>query len=152
MASDAGNVARYLAGEPAPSMLVKGPWLERLSRDRAAGIRRYRVHLLRSPLSDYLRYECEWGYRYTSAAGEEVYILDTAEFTEPVDLPAEDFWIFDDEHVVVMDYDDGGRFVGGDLRPPDEIPVYHDRRDFALSLAVPFEQYWAEHPQYWRHI
>ncbi len=34
--------------------------------------------MLRTPLSDYLRYECEWGYTYNVTAGEDVRILDLA--------------------------------------------------------------------------
>src|SRR6266536_4703972 len=108
--SDAGNVARYLAGEPAPSMDVKGPWLQRLERERMEGKRRTRVHVLHSPLSDYLRYECEWGYVYTAAAGEEIHILDLAEVPRPADIVDEDFLLLDDAHVVVVHYDEDDRF------------------------------------------
>jgi hypothetical protein len=52
--------------------------MDYLKAEEAAGIRRYRVHFLTSPIGDYLRYECEWGYAYTTAAGEEVTILDIA--------------------------------------------------------------------------
>src|SRR6266508_4138307 len=64
--SDQQNVERYLAGDPAPSWADGDEWMEQLTRERAEGKRRYRVHVLESPLSDYLRYECEWGYAYTS--------------------------------------------------------------------------------------
>jgi hypothetical protein len=148
--SDAGNVARYLAGEEVPSLVVKGPWLEHLARERAQGIRRHRVHVVVSPLSDYLRYECEWGYTYTSAAGEEIYILDVGETPAPEGLPDHDFWIFDDGHVVVMDYDDTDRLRGAEVLPESELPRYRHHRDLALSRAVPFEAYWSAHPQYLR--
>jgi hypothetical protein len=148
--TDAGNVARYLAGEEVPSFVVKGPWLEHLARERSHGIRRFRVHVVESPLSDYLRYECEWGYAYTTAAGEEIYILDLAETPAPAGLPDHDFWIFDDTHVVVMDYDDTDRFRAAEILPEVELPRYRHYRDLALSRAVPFETYWAAHPQYRR--
>jgi len=69
---DGGDVARYLRGEPEPDSQRKGAWLERLRAERAAGKTRSRVHVLRSPLSDYLRYECEWGCLLNVAAGEDV--------------------------------------------------------------------------------
>jgi len=148
--SDAGNVARYLAGEPAPSMAVKGPWLRRLERERAEGKRRTRVHVLRGPLSEYLRYECEWGYRYTAAAGEEIYILDLAERPGPDELIDEDFLLLDDRYVMLVRYDDEDRFVGGDPLPAIELTRYRRCRDAVLAAAVPFGDYWAAHPQYWR--
>lgn len=148
--SDAGNVARYLAGEPAPSMAVKGPWLRRLERERAEGKRRSRVHVVRGPLTDYLRYECEWGYAYTAAAGEEIHILDLAETPKPPGLLDEDFLLLNDEYVLVMRYDSAGRFVGAEPRPAVDLPVYRRCRDSALAVAVAFGAYWDSHPQHWR--
>jgi hypothetical protein len=150
VASDAGNVARYLAGDPAPSMSVKGPWLERLARERSEGKRRTRVHIFSGPPSDYLRYECEWGYAFTSAAGEEIYLLDLAERPRPDGLIDEDFLILNDRHVVVVHYDDDDRFVGGEPVAPDALPRYQRCRDAAFGAAQPFREYWTNHPQYHR--
>src|SRR5690349_21452596 len=68
--SDGGDVARYLRGEPAPHAGRKNPWLEELAAERRAGRSRSRVHVLATPLGDYLRYECEWGYVLNVQAGE----------------------------------------------------------------------------------
>ncbi len=148
--SDAGNVARFLDGVAAPSMAVKGPWLRRLEREYAEGKRRTRVHVWTGPISDYLRYECEWGYVYTSAVGEEVRILDLAETPKPSGLLHEDFLLLDDRHVVATRYDAAGRFLGAEVRPAVELPAYRHCRDVALAASVPFSDYWASHPQYWR--
>lgn len=148
--TDAGNVARYLGGEPAPSMAVKGPWLERLRQERVEGRHRSRVHIVHSPLSDYLRYEFEWGYTYTVAAGEEISILDLATTTRPTDVPDEDFLILDDVHVVLMHYDRDDRFVGAEPLPRSDLATYRRRRDAAWAVAVPFDAYWAGRPQDWR--
>jgi hypothetical protein len=148
--SDAGNVARYLAGEPAPSMAVKGPWLRRLEQERAAGKRRTRAHVLHSPLSDYLRYECEWGYAYTAAAGEEIFILDLAEVPRPDGLVDADFLLLDDAEVVLVHYNEDDQFIGAEPRPSAEVSTYRRCRDAAIAAAVSFGDYWASHSQYWR--
>jgi hypothetical protein len=148
--SDQENVERYLAGGPAPSWADGDEWMEQLAQERVAGKRRYRVHVLKSPLSDYLRYECEWGYVYTSRAGEEIYILDLAETPRPDGLINEDFWLLDDEHVLVMRYDPEGRLLGGEPRTAADAPRYRHCRDVALAHAQPFGRYWDEHPQFWR--
>ena len=148
--TDQGNVERYLAGGPAPSWAEGGEWMEQLARERTEGKRNYRVHVLASPLSDYLRYECEWGYVFTSQAGEEVYILDTAETPRPAGLIEEDFWLLDDAHVLVMRYDAEGRLLGGEPLPASETGRYRRCRQIAMAHAVPFGGYWAEHPQFWR--
>lgn len=148
--SDRDNVERYLSGGPAPYWADGDPWMDKLARDRAEGKRNYRVHVVRGPLSDYLRYECEWGYVYTSRAGEDIYILDLAEVPRPDGLIDEDFYLVDDEHVLVMRYDAEGHVLGGEPRPASEAPRYRRCRDVAMAHAVPFSKYWAEHPQYWR--
>jgi hypothetical protein len=148
--SDEGNLERYLAGERGPSWAEGGDWMDHLAQEEASGIRRYRVHVITGPLSGYLRYECEWGYAYTSKAGEEVFILDTAEIPRPDGIVDEDFWLYDDTHVVRMRYDPAGRFLTAEALPESEAPRYRRRRDTALNAAVPFEDYWQRHPEYWR--
>jgi hypothetical protein len=149
--SDGGDVARYLRGEPEPDPERKGAWLARLRDERAAGKFRQRVHVLRSPLSDYLRYECEWGYVPNVAAGEDVRILDLAEQPRPAGLDIDhDFWLLDDQAVVRMHYDPAGRFTGAEILTEADLPRYRAARDAALSAAEPFTSYWQRHTEYHR--
>ncbi|WP_187369578.1 DUF6879 family protein [Fodinicola acaciae] len=53
-----------------------------------------RVHVIRRPLTDYLRFELA-AYRYNVAAGEDVRILDVTDRPNP-GLPDQDFWMFDE--------------------------------------------------------
>jgi hypothetical protein len=145
--SDQDNVRQYLAGNKGPSWADGDDWMDYLIAEKQQGIRRYRVHVLASPIGPYLRYECEWGYAYTTAAGEEVYVLDTTETPRPVGLPSEEFWLYDDRHVVIMDYDDHGRFVTARALPESETERYRHYRDLAMSAAVPFVDWWARHPE-----
>lgn len=145
--SDADNVRRYLAGLDGPSWAQGDDWMDQLGDERRLGIRRYRVHIWQSPIGEYLRYECEWGYAYTTKAGEEVYILDTAETPRPPGLPDTEFWLYDDRHVVLMHYDDQGRFIDAEALPETETPRYLRYRDLAMTAAVPFGDWWARHPE-----
>jgi hypothetical protein len=148
--TDGGDLARYLHGEPAPAP-EREHWLDRLRREHQAGILNHRVHVLSTPLTDYLRYECEWGYLLTSAAGEEVRILDLAERPAPRNLLDHDFWLIDDRHAVRMHYDEHGRFIGAD--PVDDgahLARYQRARDAAVAAAEPFGTWWSRHPEEWR--
>lgn len=148
---DGADVARYLRGEPEPDPQRKGAWLARLRAEQAAGKARQRVHVLRSPLSDYLRYECEWGYLPNVAAGEDVRILDQAERPHPAALDVDhDFWLLDDQVIVRMHYDEHGRFLGAEVLDGTELPRYRATRDTALEAAEPFTSYWNRHPEYYR--
>lgn len=148
--SDGGDVARYLAGEPAPDISRKGPYLTRLRSERIEGRLRRRVHVVRSPLSPYLRYECEWGYGPNAEAGEDIRILDLAERPLPSSLVGieHDFWLMDSQTVIRLFYDGDGRFSRAEVLAPDELPRYLAARDSALAAAEPFPDWWRRHPQF----
>jgi len=148
--SDGEDYRRYVAGLPGPTMSRKQPWLDTLRVERERGLYQHRVHVWRSPLTDYLRYECEWGYAYNAEAGEDIRVLDTAELTRPAAVIDEDFWLIDDTYVVKMHYDPEGRLLGGSIAEPHEIQRYGDARDAAWQAAVPFVDYWNRHREYWR--
>lgn len=152
VASDGGDLARYLAGEDAPDATRKNAWLDELRADTAAGKRWQWVHVVRGPLSDYLRYEFEWGYAVNIHAGAEVRILDLAECPRPAGLLDEDFWLLDDDGVLVMRYDARGRFLGAESTALAELARYRRARDVAWQAATPFADYWAAHPGYHRQV
>jgi hypothetical protein len=148
--SDGEDYRRYVAGLPGPTMSRKEPWLDTLRAEHERGLYQHRVHVWRGPLTDYLRYECEWGYAYNADAGEDIRILDTSEQGKPTAVLDEDFWLIDDTHVVKMHYDPEGRLLGGSIGEPGEIQRYRDARDAAWPVAVPFVDYWNRHRQFWR--
>jgi hypothetical protein len=134
---------RFLAGEPVDPGII-APWLDRVAAVTAAGRRMERVHVVTEPLSDYLRFEMD-GYRFTVAAGEDVRILPRPA-ARALELPGEDFWLFDDGPVARMHYDRYGSFLGADLvEEPDLVASYTRWRDVALQAATPYVQYVAEH-------
>lgn len=146
--SDGEDYGRFLRGEGTPAPERKQPWLDRLRREAADGILNHRVHVLRTPLTDYLRYECEWGYVLNAQAGEDIRILDLAEHAMPAVLVERDFWLIDDKHAIAMYYDKAGRFLGA--KPVDDPTPYRQTRDALVSSAEPFPSWWARHGEEWR--
>lgn len=137
---------RYLAGESSPT----STWHEVIRAEVARGLHTYRVHVVQSPLTDYLRYECEWGYLINGAAGERVRIIDTAEQDKPDVIPDEDFWLIGDERLVLMHYNPDGTFRGASIGPAELISQYIAAREAAWSAGRDFTDYWHRHPQYHR--
>lgn len=148
--TDRGDFPRYVAGEPGPDMGRKGRWLDFLREQRAKGVNRHRVRVLRTPLSDYDRYACEWGYAYNVPAGDDTRILDLSERELPAAVLDHDFWLVDDEYPVRMHYDDVGRFLGATVIDPAGVGEYQAARDAAWRAAEPFEGWWGRHPEYHR--
>jgi hypothetical protein len=118
------------------------PWLMRVRHFRSTGRWIGRVHVVRQPLTDYLRYEFAV-YAHTVRAGEDVRILDLTGREDP-DLPAQDFWLFDDSRVVRMDYDADGHQMGRELLEEIDPAEYVAWKRRALELAVPFLNYRAK--------
>jgi hypothetical protein len=112
-------------------------WLAFIARSVGAGRSVERVHVVTHPLSDYLRFELAC-YLENEAAGERVGIAVRDE-ASPLPELVEDFWLFDDEHVFVMQYDANGRFLGAE--PAADPARYRTLRERAQAAAVPLSRY-----------
>lgn len=145
--SDGGDFARYLAGEAAPDPARKAGWHEKLRADRERGVRRWRVHVITEPLTDYLRFEIEWAH-LRNAHLEDIRVLTRDRF--PSGAGVGDFWLVDGDHPVLMHYDSAGRFTGAELAPGSTAARYRLIRDAAWEAAEPVTAWWAAHPQYHR--
>ncbi|GAA0620147.1 hypothetical protein GCM10010174_43320 [Kutzneria viridogrisea] len=115
------------------------PWLVRIRAYRDSGRRVIRVHVVTPPLTDYLRYEFA-GYAYSVEAGEEIHILDPAD-SSGMELPKQDFWLFDRKQVVLMHYGEDGTQLGRELLEGIDPAEYVRWRDLTLANSVPFEEY-----------
>jgi hypothetical protein len=114
-------------------------WLTRLRHFQQTGRWVGRVHVLSRPLTNYLRYEFAV-YGFTVEVGEDVRILDVTDVSNP-GLPKQDFWLFDESAVVIMDYDDKDNQLGRELLEHVDPAPYVAWKRLALDLAVPFISY-----------
>jgi hypothetical protein len=146
---DARGFAGWQRGEPQPDWDVKRPWLNQVRSDSDAGITRRRVRVVRGPLTEYERYECQWGYIPLVEHGEDIRILDLTETPFPL-APVGDFSVFDDVHVIRMDYDPAGVFRGAWVVGERDAPFYTALRDLLWHVAEPFPAWWARHPEHHR--
>ncbi|MFD5191340.1 DUF6879 family protein [Streptomyces sp. NPDC058357] len=146
--SRSGSVDAYrlfLDGQPKPEG-YNADWLDEVRGHVDAGRRLYRVHVLTRPLTPYLRFELGWGYRTNATAGEEFFILDVTQLSNPL-KGVGDFWLFDSVTAAPMRYSDGGKFLGADVLSEDQGEQYAKYRDTALAHAVPFADWWAEYAE-----
>jgi hypothetical protein len=145
--SDAGEFAQFLRGESGPDLVGKAAWLDGLRADHAAGRGWRYVHVLRRPLTDYLRYELDWCYRPNADAGMDIRILDLAEAGLPDSLlRAGDFFVIDGDTVVRMHYDQANDFAGAEIVNQNPA-VYVAHSELLWTLAEPFATWWARHPE-----
>lgn len=142
--SDGDDFGRYLRGEPEPSSEAKGPWRDRLRSDTEAGRRWRKVHLVGSPITDYERYEFEWGFAYNVTAGEQIRIGELS----PALRRVGDYFVLDHHHVIRSHYDGDGRFVGATVA--DDPAPFIALADLLWERAQDFSTWWDQHQEYHR--
>lgn len=142
-ASDGGDFARFLDGAPEPT--EGAAWHDRLREDTVAGKAWAKVHVVvGGELSDYERYEFEWGFTRTVAAGERVRIYDA----DPGELDGlADFFVVDHQHVVRSVYSDNDRFVYAQPIVGPDAASYLLHARFLWDGAIDFRTWWAAHPE-----
>jgi hypothetical protein len=72
-------------------------------------------------------------------AGEDIRILDVTNLD--LDLPTQDFWLFDDATVVDLNFAPDGSLVNRDQREDPHLTRYRRWRDLALAHAVPLSEW-----------
>jgi hypothetical protein len=134
--------ARYLAGEPLPNVPEMEDWLDLVRRAVAQGKVFERVRVLPDPLTPYARFEIDWGYLYNATAGERIAVAPASAWAK-TSTKSGDFWLFDDEIVFAMEYDDAGAWLGTKRKPISELPTYQLIRDNARRYSIPLAAYLA---------
>ncbi len=151
VAADGSDYRRYLDGERSWTVERKQPWLDVLAAEKAAGRYRHRVRIVSRPVSDYTRYECEWGYAPNVAAGEDIRIIDLGERALPsgAGLVDGDWWFVTDaaeiSRMVVMHYGPDGQFDGAEEATAATVERARAARDLLWSAAEPFGAWWERH-------
>ena len=151
--AEGSDFARYLAGEVAPTPERRQRWLSRLADEVARGLRRRRVHAVHLPLSDYLRFECEWSYALNPYEDIRILELDNrADLVEHlIEAAGGDFFLADDAHLIRLRYTADNQPLGAEAdSSPEQVAVYRDIAARLWSAAVPFARWWAAHPQFHR--
>ncbi|GAA1718884.1 hypothetical protein GCM10009765_79110 [Fodinicola feengrottensis] len=136
---ESGPFDLFLAGEP-DDFAWHQPYL-RLVRDAtAAGKGVARVRVVTVPHVDYTR----WGMtvaEHNIAAGEDIRWL-PRHLPDTGTLPTDDFWLFDDEHVVFTIFEPSGRFAGGaSTTDPVIVDYCRTTRDRLWAQATPHADY-----------
>lgn len=138
MPREQDNLSRWRSGQPKPEG-HNAEWHERVKGYLADGKTIGRVRVIRRPLSEYIRFQLDWAIPGNIEAGEDTRILEMTELE--LDLPAHDFWLFDDQLVVDMNFNPDGTLINLDQRENPDLAMYRKWRDTALAHAVPFSEW-----------
>jgi hypothetical protein len=143
VSAEDARLRAFRDGTPRPERSVRtDPWLRRIAVSTAAGKSWSRVHLVRHPLSEYLRYELV-SYVESQAAGEEIGLVAVETYPQ---LAGPDFWLFDwdTDHpqAVVMHYTPDGRVQEREhVTDPGRVEQMNQTRAAAQDAAVALNSY-----------
>jgi len=106
----------------------------------AAGVRVQRVRIVSIPHTDYARWGLEIA-RLNAHAGEDMRYL-PRQLTKDIGLPAEDYWLLDDDMLVLSVFSEDGR-TGAFAREtsPHMLRQCLAVRDEVWARAIPYAQY-----------
>lgn len=138
MPAEEEEVRLFLAGAEKPADFNSG-WHETVRKNTTAGKIMQRIKVVHKPFTDYTRFLFEWVIVGNVAAGEDYRILDLADHV--IDIPQQDFWIFDESTVVLLNFNSNGTLRDREMVDPSRVGKYFEWRDWALKKSVPFDEY-----------
>jgi hypothetical protein len=107
-------------------------WYEFISAKVASGVKMQRVRLVTLPLTTYTRYELPY-LEAASDHGDQIYIIMDQDFRK-LTIPVQDFWLIDDLHALLMNYDDQGKYQNFQLF--ENVGPYKVIKNKLLKQAV----------------
>ena len=130
---------RFLAGERFDAAEMPGfpDWLGHVRDLTAAGRRMERVRVHQDPPTDYQRYAL-WVGQWNVEAGEVIHYTTRDRAAEVGLLPVagdDDWWLFDDARLVVMEFDTAGERTRARLAT-DEASLARARAHWELALRA----------------
>lgn len=116
-------------------------WDRMVMAHRQQGRTMRRVHTVRLPLTDYLRWELSF---HEATSHEEIRILNIDEHPEFAAIEElGDAWLFDDRVGVRLCYDEDGQVTHPELVEDDELGEYLAWRDKSWEVATPLSEFMA---------
>jgi hypothetical protein len=130
----------WLAGKPLPQPALPD-WYALVRAHVARGIRFRRVRVVSEPLAPFIRHEYEITSGLNIAAGEDVRWLPRRQARD-LCVPANDFWIFDDQLVRFHYFAGDGTFLEHELSDdPSEVTTCAEAFEAIWERAIPHSQY-----------
>lgn len=116
-------------------------WRAAVSDATHRGVRVQRARVFSTPASDYLRFEYEYTTSLNQPAGEDVRWLPRRQGTA-IALPGNDFWLFDDETLLVLHFAGNGDWEGTEIDTrPAAVNLCRNAFEEVWRQAVPHEDY-----------
>ncbi|KAB8155090.1 hypothetical protein EZY14_004190 [Kordia sp. TARA_039_SRF] len=104
-----------------------------------------RVRYIQEPLTGYLDFEINWGYKGNVKNGEQIFITNENPKDMSQSIPIlKDFWLFDNQHLFFIEYDFIGQFLGVTKLENTYLDKYLSFKENILknSIIIEKSKYW----------
>lgn len=141
-AGEEDPVPAFLTGDPRHPSAELRDWFAQIAEATAAGKSVRRVRVQQDPPTPYQQWE-RWLGQWNTAAGEDIRYLTRRRARAIGLLPAAgttDFWLFDDQWLVLMHFDQAGHRTGNEITDdPEPVERAQKLRDLAVLHGVPLD-------------
>ena len=117
-------------------------WLKKLKNKKVEGVRNINLMVIDLPLSDYLKFSVNTYLLDQKRYGRESFFIEREKVAEIV-RGVQDYWLFDNEKLLLMNYDNGGHFLSASEPMADMAIVsrYIRLKEAMLTKAMPMEKF-----------
>ncbi len=117
-------------------------WLKKLKNKKVEGVRNINLMVIDLPLSDYLKFSVNTYLLDQKRYGRESFFIEREKVAEIV-RGVQDYWLFDNEKLLLMNYDNGGHFLSASEPMTDMAIVsrYIRLKEAMLTKAMPMEKF-----------
>ncbi|MFA6375880.1 MAG: DUF6879 family protein [Candidatus Paceibacterota bacterium] len=120
-------------------------WMVLLKSAQTKKIAVQRVRVVPSPLPDYIKFEIDSWQKYSVKNGETFFFLDAKDYQEIITacgFNSKDFWLFDDQSLLIFNYDKSGQFTGEILIADGGMARrYSELKSKFLKKSLPLDQF-----------
>jgi hypothetical protein len=120
-------------------------WFGQVREAAHRGVQIDRVHVVPETLTPYLRFEIEFAYRrFCQPNGENVWILQREVHPALASRVVQDFYLIDEERVLLPKYNSLNNFVGlQETGESSTVELHRALREDLLKSALPLEQFYS---------
>lgn len=119
-------------------------WFHLLEKTKKRQVTMQRVRIITLPLSEYLKYEVDV-WKQSAKKGEQIFFLESKlyqELIKQLQLKPKDFWLFDNNRVILFHYNKKGNFLKEELvQNKKTIKQYENFKEILLERSLPLKKF-----------
>jgi hypothetical protein len=118
-------------------------WFKRLKETKSKDISMKRVRIVPLPISDYIKYEIDF-WKISTKYGEQILFLSLKDYEKmksSLDFFPEDFWMFDNNKLIIFHYEEGDLKKEILIEDKELIQKYLSFKKELIKASIPMKRF-----------